>query len=416
MHEYSPRKRWIFAFTASVLILVVTVGGAGGVYFYSVYRRAYPLYQYLKNGVRGWRGRVHAPDQALGFAPLPSSSGLQTFSEGPPIPTLCDENGCRIPAAASRSAAATHPLLMALGCSFTYGDAVAEEDTYIWKAGEMLGWDTVNAGVCSYGLTQMLLRARTLIPRLKPEVVIVQWSPWLVERAKRALGPIGFLGAAPIPYFYETPGGLRVHGPVFQSILFDLPFEEFRETAAGTADFISFFFRAGLPLYFHDDLNMFLFNLKKRLGLVPEPGGDDWEIERAVFGEIAELARANGGQAYILNLPWGEEPQPPPDRFAELGIPIIDAQPRLLEKIPPLPPRGRRAAFGKLYTIYRGEPPHCVDKHPNPEAHRLIAEEIVRVLRRGPGPGAVPAPPPAEATNGTVAPPVTAPPRPGASR
>lgn len=379
MQKYSRKKRAVFTAIAVLLLLTVTVGGAGGVYLYSILPKTRSFYRHLKHRERGLRGHVYLPDPVLGFVPMPKAHGAEVLPDGLEVPIRCDENGLRVPES-YRRARPGRPLLLSLGCSFTFGAAVPEEDTFTEQAGEILGWNTANGGVCSYGLTQILLRGREMIPRLKPDVVLVQWSPWLLERAKRMLGPLDFLSVAPIPYFYAAPEGLKIHKPVFLGAIFHLPLEDYRGGKPRKREFISFLLRGALPLYLHDDWNMLLLKLKKRLGIVPEPGGADQEIERAVYGEIARLARANGGKAYVLNLPWGEEPQPCPDGIARLGIPVIDVQPTLLEKLPARC-RSRREAFAQLFSIYRGNPPRCIDKHPNSRAHRLMAEEIARVLK-----------------------------------
>jgi len=378
VQKYSRKKRAVFTAIAVLLLLTVTAGGVAGVYLYSILPKTRSFYRHLKHRERGLRGHIYLPDPALGFVPMPEANGAEILPAGLEVPIRCDENGLRVPES-YRSERPGRPLLLSLGCSFTFGAAVPEEDTFTEQAGEILGWNTANGGVCSYGLTQMLLRGRELIPRLKPDVVLVQWSPWLLERAKRMLGPLDFLSVAPIPYFYNTPEGLKIHKPVFLGAVFYLPLEDYRGGKPQKREFISFLLRGALPLYLHDDWNMLLLKLKKRLGIVPEPGGDDEEIQRAVYGEISRLARANGGKAYILNLPWGEEPQPCPDGIARLGIPVIDVQPKLLEKLPSRC-RSRREAFAQLFSIYRGNPPRCIDKHPNSRAHRLMAEEIARVL------------------------------------
>ena len=41
-----------------------------------------------------------------------------------------------------------------------------------------LGGTVLNAGKCAYGLSQMLILARRLIPRYRPDYVLVQFSPW----------------------------------------------------------------------------------------------------------------------------------------------------------------------------------------------------------------------------------------------
>lgn len=359
-----------------LLVAMTAVAIAGSFYLYSVYRRSRPVYLSLKNGSRGWRGKVHAASAVYGFSPVPGSTGAHTFPEGPDLPMRYDEDGCRIPVNYTGREPG-RPLLLTLGCSFTYGDAVPAEDTFTWQAGEILGWNTINAGVCSYGLVEMLFRARELIPRYKPDVVIIQWSKWLCRRAQFPFAPI-YYGLLPTPYFFSGQEGLDIHPPVFLPILFDLPFDEYRNRNKSTWDFISFFFRVTLPLYIHDDLHFHLYNLKKFFGVIPEPEGDSVRIVHAVYNEIGRLTRENNGRAYVLYLPWKHNFKPLWPVFKELDLPVIDSQLLLLEE---LPEGDRKQTFKLQYWHWRGEPAYWVDQHPNEKAHRLIAEAIAARIK-----------------------------------
>jgi hypothetical protein len=77
--------------------------------------------------------------------------------------------------------------VLALGCSFTYGAATNAENTYPYLVGQRLAGTTRNAGVSSYGLSQMMILAKRLVPAYKPDYLLVQYSPWLVDRSKRRL-------------------------------------------------------------------------------------------------------------------------------------------------------------------------------------------------------------------------------------
>ncbi len=49
--------------------------------------------------------------------------------------------------------------MLTLGCSFTYGAANHAEDTFSYLVGNYFGGSTKNAGVSSYGLSQMVINA-----------------------------------------------------------------------------------------------------------------------------------------------------------------------------------------------------------------------------------------------------------------
>ena len=183
--------------------------------------RSKPLYESLKSHERGWSGRAHAPDARLGFAPVPGARGAHVFPIGPDVPMRYDAHGFRVPVHAEQAPAVTHPLLLTLGCSFTYGDAVAAEEAWPFVTAQMLGGTAANAGVCGYGLAQMLLLAERLVPSVAPDYLVVQYSPWLASRAQSPLGPSRF-GYLPTPYFFDQNGTLQLRDPVFRTIVPDL--------------------------------------------------------------------------------------------------------------------------------------------------------------------------------------------------
>jgi hypothetical protein len=66
-------------------------------------------------------------------------------------------------------------------------------------------------------------------------------------------------------------------------------------------------------------------------------------------------------------------------RLKELspGALVVNAQATLDARIP----SGRRDDYDRLFGHWRGTPPRLVDNHPNPAAHRVVADEVVRAIR-----------------------------------
>ena len=116
-----------------------------------------------------------------------------------------DKNGFRVPVGDTPTESHGSPLVLTLGCSFTYGDAVYARDTYPYLVGQSLKGTTKNAGCCSCGLSQMLILAGKLIPSHKPDYLIVQYSPWLISRSLSPFSPT-YGGKSPAPYFYGDEG------------------------------------------------------------------------------------------------------------------------------------------------------------------------------------------------------------------
>lgn len=353
---------------------------------YVVFVRALPLYNYLKDGDENgkrWRGLgIHQADSELGFKPIPGAQGVQLLPpgreiRGREIPVCFDQNGFRVPVSEWNdppTAGDQRPIVLTLGCSCTFGAATLAEETYPYLVGKLLGGTTKNAGVSGAGLSQMLLLARKLVPTIKPDYLIVQYSPWLAERARDPFAPTMF-GRIPHPYFYgEAEPAL--HPPVFRVKVLDLPWDRYQTTPKSVADFISFLWNAALPLAIHDGTNMLVFYIKRLIGAVPAPTKDSGKVEKLVYHEIAEVGKANGVKLILVVLGVGADPVKVP---ADIGSDylIVDANTTLIMRLP----SPDREHWIKQYAHWGGDPPRAVDFHPNPEAHRIIAEEIVSKIK-----------------------------------
>lgn len=184
-----------------------------------------PLYAWTKANQSGWKGKLYTADAELGFAYIPNSQGAEKIPMGPDIPTRFDELGFRVPVGIDASSS-QRPLVLALGCSYTYGAKVCAEDAYPYLVGLSLNGTSKNGGVSSYGLSQMLISAMKFVPVLKPDYLLVQFSPWLVSRATTPFAPSHF-GELPVPFFYEKDQGFALYPPVLLWFGFLSSCEEF---------------------------------------------------------------------------------------------------------------------------------------------------------------------------------------------
>lgn len=353
-----------------ILLFLIPAVTISLMYFgYTTYRTN-QFYSYIKSYQRGWSGKVHEAHKELGFAPVPNSRGSEIMPIGPAIPMRYDKDGFRIPVEEQVNTENTHPIVLTLGCSFTYGAATPAKKTFPYLVGKYTGGTTKNAGVCSYGLSQMVIIAKQLIPRHKPDYVIVQYSPWLIERAIRPFAP-SYNGKVPNPY-YTDEGNLVIKPPVFQTKVFELPIDNYRNSEEGVVDFFSFLWNVGFPLFLHDDFNMTTYTFAKALRLKDRPTRNRSAVIRHAYGEISKVAEQNGAKLIIVIL--GEDYHPVPvqkDLFPNNAI-IVDAHSELLNRLP----ANDEKSFQKQYSHWRGDPPSLVDGHPNEYAHRIIAEKI----------------------------------------
>lgn len=368
----SRKKKLAFCF----VVFLIPATTIAAIYIgYTAYRTT-PIYWYVKLHQRGWKGKVHRADAELGYVPVPDSEGAEIFPIGNDVRMRYDKYGFRIPVDDKGTSQNQRPIVLALGCSFTYGSSTNAEDTYPYLVGQYLQGTTRNAGVCGYGHSQMMVLAQRLVPTQKPDYLLVQYSPWLVVRAQSPFAPTYF-GQVPTPYFFLRQNELVLYPPVFQTKVMDLPMDAYRNTQASFSDKVSFLWHVGLPLYVHDDFNMSLYKIENVFGLVPEPAVNPEQIEKHVYDEIAKVARENGAKLVIVILGSDNNPvQIPPGLFPPDSI-IVDAHEALLKHLPVVD----EGNYLRQYAHWRGSPPVVVDTHPNENAHRIIAEAIVHKIR-----------------------------------
>ena len=375
-------SRWRPSRSTVVYVAYLAAVGLTFGYLLLLGQRTYSAYAFLKSDHLGFRGQVHRADPELGFAAVPLAQGFHVFPEGAPFPMRYDADGFRIPASQPPDAPRRRPLVLALGCSFTYGDGCRAEDVYPHLVAADLGGSALNAGKCAYGLSQMLLLARRLIPQYRPDYVLVQFSTWLPGRGTSGFARATF-GRVPVPFLLlHEDGTADVHPPVFGTRVFDLPFHEFDNKRRGAGEFARFFFAAGAPLFVHDDLHMAAYALRRGLGRLPEADQERAQknreqLNRVVYAEIGRLAADSGATMVIVRLshPLEQHWQ----RLKELspGALVVNAQAALDARVP----SGQRDDYYRLFGHWRGTPPRLLDNHPNPAAHRLIADEVVRAIR-----------------------------------
>lgn len=373
LFEKDRQKRFLFFVIMSCIpVITIFIAYIG----FTVYKTV-PLYSYVKTGQQRWSGKVHRADTVLGFAPIPDSRGEQIFPIGPDIPIRYDANGFRVPVNYTYSLPYS-PIILTLGCSFTYGSANYAEDTYPYLLGQYLEGTSYNAGVSSYGLSQMLILARRLVPAHKPDYLIVQYSPWLIYRSITPFAPTLF-GKFPNPFFYKKNDGLALHPPVFKTVAPDVPIDKYRHSPRGMIDFIAFIWDVGLPLYSHDDSNMFFYEFKKAIGIIPKPATDGTEVVKYVYSELATIAKENDARLVIVVLGDGPEPVQVPYHLFPQDVQVVDAHQPLLDSLRVINSQNYAAEYAH-WRKNRGGTLVPVDLHPNKKAHKIIAEKIVKAI------------------------------------
>jgi hypothetical protein len=328
---------------------------------------------------QSWIGKIHTGHPQLGYAYIPNARGSVIFQTGPDVPTWFDENGFRVPVDQG-AASAQRPLIVALGCSFTFGYATPAEETFPYLVGEALHGTCRNAGMVGSGLCQMSLLAKKLLPALKPDYLLVQYSPWLIDRAQTPIGALN-IGRIAMPYYYEEGSRFVIHPPVYPTKVFDFPFNRYINEQGKWKDGWSFFWKVSVPLSVYDDWNMIHYKIARGIGTTPKPTAARDRLITFAYNEINTIAQENGARMVIVVLGDDTTPVPVKEQWFPSNALVVHAHDSLLKRLPALGP----ANYLKEYAHWRGCPPVMVDQHPNQRAHRVIADAVVSAIRMSAG-------------------------------
>jgi hypothetical protein len=95
--------------------------------------------------------------------------------------------------------------MLAVGDSYTFGDQVADSQTWPAQLEKLSGRRVINAGVDGYGVDQAFLRARRLLNRYRFSTVIFSFIPDDIRRSQMSV-----MFATPKPYFEFKDGRLTL--------------------------------------------------------------------------------------------------------------------------------------------------------------------------------------------------------------
>ncbi len=329
-----------------------------------------------ENG-RGWKGRTHQPDDTLGSKPVPGAMGFHTFPVGPDIPMKYNEYGFRVPVSEPFGIDYSKGVdLLFLGCSFTYGDACLAEQTFPYLTALEDNLTYINAGVGSYGLSQMYLLAQRLIPKYKPRYVVVQYSPWLVDRATSLRAPT-YYGSLFVPYFTDEDE-VKIQKPLARTQIFNIDRDLLRTIYKD--HYLKFFLRIGVPFYIRESVFEFKIVMVKLFHTKPLPATNKMQVEKFAYNAIVNLSEQNGARVIILNLGDSAYTSKSPAIFNKVAtVKFAQADSVLHDYLA----TSKTKNYSREFNHWRmsGNDSLLVDGHPNRVAHKLIAKSIKAVLK-----------------------------------
>ncbi len=159
---------------------------------------------------------VNDYDPLLGWVLRPN---IRLNSDDPARSTTTGEHGIRL----NRPAAGPAPpgAILAVGDSFTYGTDVGDRESWPAHLERLIGSPVINAGVPGYGTDQIALRAETLLPILKPSILVVSFYQHDFDRAGMKV-----YGGGGKPYFTVENGSAVLHNvpvPIFSGRTNEIP-------------------------------------------------------------------------------------------------------------------------------------------------------------------------------------------------
>lgn len=344
------------------------------------YEEGTKLYQFLKNPPM-LSEHLFKTDEKLGYAPIPNTSGLHTYHASGlniKIPAVTDEEGHRT--YQRKYEIGNDSLILFLGCSFTWADYSIAEESFAYLTASQMHSPYVNAGVSGYGLAQMYILAGQLIPQKKPKTVVVQYSPWLIDRATSAFTPT-FFGTRFSPYFVNIDGKDSLVYPFYFSCLDEVPFEYYKTSKAGRLDKIAFLKDVAYPVIMKSSFQRRIFNLKKALGILPEPNEDKQGVEKYFYTYISDLCQKNNCKMVVLNLNVSYESNYTYSKFVSTvgkevagKVVFVDAASELCKRVK------SAEEFVEMYA--HKEDGVIFDGHPNYLAAKIISQQLVSSIKK----------------------------------
>ena len=172
----------------------------------SVYETPFPLYL-LGDPELGWtHGACADVLRRVTFRGRRSSYRVRTDAAGHRITERRHAHTC-----------SEHSSVAMLGCSYTFGAGVSDDETYPWLVQATLrDWRITNYGCCGYSLYQMLLLLRALLETEGPRVVTVGLHGGLTRRLAWSTAELRdiFATGRKFPTCALRKGGLVQYAPI----------------------------------------------------------------------------------------------------------------------------------------------------------------------------------------------------------
>jgi hypothetical protein len=306
-----------------------------------------------------------AKDAEIGFVPARDAVSVREHPRaGLAYHLFTSDRGARVGRPHERTPPRVDVLFV--GCSFTWGHGVEQEETFPALLAERLGVLGANVAFSAYGTVQSVQMFERNLD-LRPRLVVY---PFIADHLKRNASPCApAYGPVCMPVSsaaVSSSGEVEIVPPALD--LFDLNVALWRE----------FFFRrpSTLPPFATTARAEWA-----RLFRTPRPAGvDDAEtratILTALLRRLSRGARSVGARTMVVHLPYLERgtTNDPPAPLRQALLRLGSEAPDYVDLTPAV-----RAHYASPHAeLLRFER----DRHPAPAAHRLVADRLADPIRR----------------------------------
>jgi hypothetical protein len=243
------------------------------------------------------------------------------------------------------------PVVIAAGCSFTFGHGVSDQDSWPWQLQEKLPqYRVMNTGVMAYGTDQALMAAERQV-NLSPgrtAAVILGFPDFQIERNRAPQGWLVFVYPFAKPLFAIGPDGSAVYKR--QVRIWSPPV---------LSDSVLFARATNIAA-------------NRIYGIVSHEGAR--RLTAALIRTFAERFQAAGVRLAVVMLPYGGDSAPEPRADRAFLIENLRAA-----HIPTLTPDFPRLPNGRFDNQRFLVSP--LDGHPNREYNRILVNQLAPFLR-----------------------------------
>jgi hypothetical protein len=248
--------------------------------------------------------------------------------------------------------------ILAVGDSYTFGDQVADSETWPAQLDQLSGKRVVNGGVDGYGVDQIFLRAERLLNRYRFSTVIFSFIPDDIRRSQMSL-----MFATAKPYFDFKGGQLTLENVPVQPP--------------------SFFPQRENPLLIALEHSRLVHAVMKRvspewrLGGASETQVQDQaqaiKVACALLHKLERLTKSRGSELIVLAQHWEFEPASESLEAERVLSCLSDPATRVLDLKPALSALKARdpARYHQLYNPFM---------HMSAEGNQFVARELLPVL------------------------------------